>query len=165
MVLTHNAAYSLFYAVVVNGYLFLMMVSTSPRVWGYSDYPDAVKAKVPPQTKEEKRTALIIGLPWMIITFGFPIYSTYVLKANLGGEIPFWIAFLNVFVMVTLVTLGDLIILDWLIISKITPQFVIIPGTEEGDYKDFSHHYRAHARAAPILLLLCILLSGIVWYF
>ena len=165
MVLTHLVAHSLFFATIVNGYLFLIMVSTSPRVWGYSDYSEAIKAKVPPQTWKEKRLALIIGLPWIIFTVGFPIYSTYVLKSKLGGEIPFWTAFLNVFALVFLATLGDLVILDWFIINKITPEFVMIPGTEKVDYQDFSHHYKAHARAAVPLVLLCIILAGIVWYF
>ena len=112
MVLTHLVAHSLFFAIIVNGYLFLIMVSTSPRVWGYSDYSEAIKAKVPPQTRKEKRLALIIGLPWIIFTLGFPIYSTYILKSKLGGEIPFWTALLNVFVLVFLATLGDFVILD-----------------------------------------------------
>ena len=165
MVLTHLVAHGLFYAIIVTGYLFLLMVSTSPRVWGYSDYSELIKAKVPPQTKKEKRLAIIVGLPWIIFTFGFPIYSTLILKSKLGGEIPFWTAFLNVFVLVCLAVLGDLVILDWLIVSTITPEFVIIPGTEKADYKDFSHHYKGHARAAVPLVLLCIIFAGIVWYF
>jgi hypothetical protein len=82
----------------------------------------------------------------------------------LGGEIPFWMAFLNVFVLLLLAVLGDLVILDWLIVSKITPEFVIIPGTEEADYKNFSHHYKAHLRAVVPLFLVCIVLAGILWY-
>ena len=165
MVLTHLVAHSLFFATILNGFLLLIMVSTSPRVWGYSDYSEAIKAKVPPQTRKEKRLALFIGIPWMIFAVGFPIYSTYVLKSKLGGEIPFWTAFLNIFVMVFLATLCDLVILDWLIVNKITPEFVMIPGTEKADYQDFSHHYKAHARAAVALVLVCLILAGIVWYF
>ena len=165
MVLTHLVTHGLFYAVIVNGFLLLIMVSTSPRVWGYSDYSEAIKAKVPPQTKQEKRLAIIIAVPWMIFSAGFPIYSIIVLKSKLGGEIPFWMAFLNVFVLVFLAVLGDLVILDWLIVSKITPKFVIIPGTDEADYKDFSHHYKAHVRAAVPLVLVCLVIAGIVWYF
>ena len=165
MVWTHVVAHSLFFALVVDGYLFVMMVTTSPRVWGYADYSEAIKAKVPPQTAEEKRLAMIIGVPWMIFTLGYPLFSTYVLKHKLGGEIPFWTSFFNVFALVTLATLGDLVILDWLIVSKITPGFVIIPGTDRSDYRDFSHHYRAHARAAIALVLLCALFACIVWYF
>jgi len=165
MVLAHVLTHSLFFALVANGYLLLMMVTTSPRVWGYSDYPEAIKAKVPPQTAKEKRLAALIGIPWFIFIIGYPIISTYALKSKLGGEIPFWLAFLNVFTLVFLATLGDLVILDWLIVSKITPKFVIIPGTDEEDYKDFSHHYKAHARAALVLILISILFAAIVWYF
>jgi hypothetical protein len=68
------------------------------------------------------------------------------------------------FILVFLAVLGDLVLLDWLIVSKITPGFVIIPGTEEADYKDFSHHYRAHIRAAVPLILVCIVLAGILWF-
>jgi len=165
MVITHLAAHGLFYAFIVNGYLFLVMILTSPRVWGYSDYSESIKAKVPPQTKQEKRLAALIAVPWMLFSVGFPIYSTYVLKSKLGGEIPFWLAFLNMFILVFLAVLGDLVLLDWLIVSKITPGFVIIPGTEEADYKDFSHHYRAHVRAAVPLVLVSVVFAGIVWYF
>ena len=164
MVWTHVVAHSLFFALVVDGYLFVMMVTTSPRVWGYADYSEAIKIKVPPQTAKEKKLAIVIGIPWMIFSLGFPIFSTFVLKSRLGGEIPFSAAFLNVFALVLLATLGDLIILDWLIVSKITPDFVIIPGTDKSDYRDFSHHYRAHARAAVGLVLLCALFASIAWY-
>jgi hypothetical protein len=162
---THILTHCILFAALVNGYLLLVMVSTSPRVWGYSDYSDAIKAKVPPQTKEERRLAIIIAVPWMLFTFGFPLYSTYALKADLGGEIPFWTALLNVLALVAAGTLGDLVILDWLIVNKITPKFVIMPGTTRADYQDFSHHYRAHARATVYLLLFCLVYAAIVWFF
>ncbi len=165
MILNHLITHGLFFALAVNGSLLIMMITTSPRVWGYTDYSDMIKAKVPPQTEKEKRLAMIIGIPWIILSFGFPIFSTYVLKAKLGGEISFWIAFLNTFVLVFLATLGDLVILDWLIVSTITPPFVIIPGTEKADYKDFSHHYKAHARAGVVLIFVCFIVAGIVWVF
>ncbi len=163
MLWTHFLTHGLFYALAVNLYLFLMMVTTSPRVWGYADYSDEIKAKVPPQTPHEKRLALLISLPWFIFTFGFPIYSSFALKASLGGEIPYWTALLNVLVLVLLATFGDLVILDWLIISKITPAFVIIPGTDVTDYRDFSHHFKAHARAVIPLLVVSVVISLIVW--
>jgi hypothetical protein len=165
MVLSHIITHGIFYGVVVTGYLFLVMITMSPRVWGYQDYPDIVKKKVPAQTRKEKTLAAIVGVPWFLFVLGFPVYSTYLLKSNLGGEIPFVIAFLNVFVMFLFVTLGDLVLLDWLLISKITPKFVIIPGSAKEDYKDFSHHYKAHARATLPITLLCLLIAAIVSFF
>jgi hypothetical protein len=165
MVVTHLITHGLFFAVIFNGYLLLVMVLAGPRVWGYTDYPEVIKNKVPPQTQREKLLAAVIGLPWFIFVLVFPIFSTYVLKSKLGDEIPFLIAFLNLLVLFLLATVGDLVILDWLIISKITPKFVIIPGSERADYKDFSHHYKAHAKALVGLILVCLIIAGIVWYF
>jgi hypothetical protein len=164
MLWKHIVTHGLFFGLAVNGYLLLTMLTTSPRVWGYADYSDEIKAKIPPQTAKERRTAWLVGIPWFIFIIAFPFYSTYALKTGLGGEIPYWAAFLNVVVLVLLATLGDLVILDWLIISVITPRFVIIPGTEPEDYKDFSHHFKGHARAVIPLLLVSVVISAIVWF-
>ncbi|MFX0150417.1 MAG: hypothetical protein ACFFAJ_06530 [Candidatus Hodarchaeota archaeon] len=165
MLITHLITHGLFYAIICTSYLFLFMITFSPRVWGYQDYPEVIKEKIPPQTRKERTVAGIISLPWFLFTFGFPFVSAYTLKTKLGGEIPFEIAFLNVFILFIFFFIGDLVILDWLIINKITPRFVIIPGTEEEDYKDFSHHYKAHAIAIVPLILLCAVIAAIVTIF
>jgi hypothetical protein len=89
MVLRHVLTHGLIFAAIANTYIFLAMISTTPRVWGYTDYPEAIKNKVPPQTRREKRKALLVGLPWFIFVLGFPLFSTYSLKSKLGHEIPF----------------------------------------------------------------------------
>ena len=165
MVLVHVMTHGLFYGVIVTGYLFLVMITVSPRVWGYHDYSDNIKRKVPAQTKKEKKKALLIGLPWLVFVPGFPVFSTFALKAKLGGEISFSTALLNAMVLIFAGTLGDLVLLDWIVISRITPKFVIIPGTVKDDYKDFSHHYKAHAKAIVPLILLCLIIAGIVCLF
>jgi hypothetical protein len=165
MVIAHLITHGLFYAGVVTVSLFLLMITMNPRVWGYADYSEAIKNKVPPQTRREKLLATTVAVPWLIFTLGFPIVSTCMLDTKLGNEIPFWIAFLNLFVLFLLATAGDLVILDWLVISKITPKFVIIPGTVEEDYKDFSHHFKGHAKAGVVQILICLIIAGIIWYF
>ena len=165
MVLQHIVTHGLIYTIIFNGSLFVIMISVGPRVWGYNDYSELVKKKVLPKTKKEKMLSMIIGIPWLIIMFLLPIISTYLLKIKLGGDISFLIAFLNLFVLIILATIGDLVILDWIIVSKITPKFVIIPGTEAKDYKDFSHHYISHVKVVPILIILCLIIAVVVWYF
>jgi len=164
MIAAHILTSCLFFGAVVTAYLLVVMVGTSPRVWGYADYPETVRSKVPAQTAAEKRLALIVGVPYFIFTLGFPVYSTLALKSKLGGEISIWIAWLSLVALFAAATLGDLVILDWLIVSRITPAFVIIPGTSREDYKDFSHHFRAHGRAAVALCLLALVLAAAVSY-
>jgi hypothetical protein len=162
VVLKQMLMHGLAFALVVDGYLFLMMVSTSPRIWGYHDYPEVVRGKVPAQTKREKVIAAILGLPWILFVLAFPVFSTYALRSSLGGEIPFLVAFLNPLVLLQLANLGDLLILDWLIVSRITPGFVIIPGSTEEDYKDMSHHYRGHVKASAAMVLLSLVIGAVV---
>ena len=164
MIAEHLLTHGLFYAIVVTGYLFVTMVTTSPRVWGYNDYSQAIKDKVPPQTKSEKRLAMLIAVPWFIFMLGFPIYSTLVLKAKLSGDISVGVAFLNLFTLFLFLTVGDLLILDWLIVSKTTPQFVIIPGTLKEDYKDFSHHFKGHAKSLIVIIPIFLVLAAIISY-
>jgi hypothetical protein len=162
MVKTHILTHGLIYGGILNGYLLLFMITFSPRVWGYKDYPDVIKKKVPAQTRKEKILGVVVGLPWFLFVLGFPVFSTFALKSRMGDEISFLTAFLNVFVMVLLGTLGDLVLLDWLLISKITPPFVIIPGTVKEDYRDFSHHYKGHARASVPLIVFALIIAGLV---
>jgi hypothetical protein len=162
MVITHLIIHGLFYGIMVIGYLFLIMIMFSPRVWGYKDYPDVVKRKVPAQTQKEKMLGAGIGLPWFVFVLGFPIFSTLALKSKLGGKISFTLALLNVLIMVIFATLGDLVLLDWIVVSKITPKFVIIPGTDKEDYRDFSHHYKDHAKAIIPLIILCLIIAGLI---
>jgi len=135
------------------------MIAFSPRVWGYSDYPEVVKRKVPVQTRKEKIVAAILGLPWFVFVLGFPVYSTLALKSKLGGEIPFFIASTNVLGMFLSATLGDLVLLDWLLVSRITPRFVIIPGSVKDDYKDFSHHFKGHVKAIIPMIIIGLIIA------
>jgi hypothetical protein len=95
----------------------------------------------------------------------FPYSRPNSLKSKLGNEISFWTAFFSLAVMVLLATLGDLVVLDWLVVSKITPRFVIIPGSEKADYRDFSHHYKAHVKAAVALVLVSLAMAAIISHF
>ena len=162
MLSNYTIQHGLISGAIFTGYIFLLMITLSPRIWGYQDYPDSVKKKVPPQTKRERTIAGIVGVPFIVFAIGFPIYSVVALKTQLGSHISFIEAFIHLLVLVMSANLGDLVILDWLIISKITPSFVVIPGSEVKDYKDFSHHYKGHIRATLIMILLCGIMAGII---
>lgn len=162
MQLEYSLQQGLIYGTVITGYIFLLMITLSPRVWGYQDYPETVKRKVPPQTRRERITAGIVSIPFFLFTVLYPAYSVLALKDRFGGAILFTDALAHFLIFVTFVTIGDLVFLDWLIISKITPGFVVIPGSEVEDYKDFSHHFRGHLLATIIMIILSAVAAVIV---
>jgi len=160
--LDYSLQQGLIYGSIITGYIFLLMITLSPRIWGYTDYPETVKRKVPPQTRHERTVAGIVGIPFIVFAIVYPAYSVLALKDRLGGAITFNDAFVHLLILVIFITIGDLVFLDWLIISKITPGFVVIPGSEVEDYKDFSHHYRGHLRATIIMIVLCAAVAVVV---
>jgi len=160
--LDYSLQQGLIYGSIFTGYIFLLMITLSPRIWGYTDYPETIKRKVPPQTRRERIIAGIVSVPFILFAIVYPAYSVLTLKDRLGGVMTFNDAFVHLLMMVIFITIGDLVILDWFIISKITPRFVVIPGSEMEDYKDFSHHYRGHLRATIIMIVLCAAVAVIV---
>ena len=162
MQLGYSLQHGLIYGSVFTGYIFLLMITLSPRIWGYTDYPETVKRKVPPQTRRERTIAGIVSVPFFLLAIAYPAYSVLTLKDRLGGVMTFSDAFVHLLMMVVFMTIGDLVILDWFIISKITPRFVIIPGSEAEDYKDFSHHYRGHLKGTIVMIVLCAAVAVIV---
>jgi hypothetical protein len=149
-------------------YLLAVMRGLSPRIWAFSDYPKTITDNVPPQTDRERRIGAYLVVPFFILIFGFPTVSTMMLEGIYGGSLPFLDAFLNILGLVLFGTFADFVILDWLIVGTITPDWVIIPGTEnmrEKEYKEFrGYHARGHARAMPVLIILSLVIAALIVY-
>ena len=164
--LEHVLLHGTVFAVLMTLYLLAVMRGLSPRIWAFSDYPKTITDHVPPQTDRERRIATYLVVPFFILIFGFPIGSTLMLEGIYGGSLPFLDAFLNIFGLVLFGTFADFVILDWLIVGTITPDWVIIHGTEhmrEKEYKDFrGYHARGHARAMPVLILLSLIIAALI---
>ena len=113
-----------------------------PRIW-LQDYPQDIQDKVPPKTAQEKKLSLLLGIPFLILLFVVPFVSTLMLKRQSPHGLSFFHALINAFGIVFIFNLVDWLLLDWLIFCTITPQFVVIPGTEGAEgYKDYGFHFR-----------------------
>ncbi|MBN1265265.1 MAG: hypothetical protein JXA25_07215 [Anaerolineales bacterium] len=113
-----------------------------PRIWLH-DYPADIQAAVPSKTPQEKKLSLLWGIPFMLLLLAVPLFSTLTLEQQAGGTIPFWTLFLHAFGIVLIFNLFDWLILDWLMFCTITPEFLVIPGSEGmSGYKDYWFHFR-----------------------
>ena len=161
-VLLHGSVF----AVLLTLFLLAIMRGLNPRIWAFSDYPKEITDHVPPQTDRERKVGAFTGIPFFILGIGFPLVSTMMLEGLYGGTLPLLDAFLNVFGIVMFGNIADYVILDWLIVGTITPNWVIIPGTEHmrnKEYKDFrGYHAKGHTRALIPLALLSLLVAAVV---
>lgn len=155
------------FSIILTSYLLLVMRIYSPRIWGFEDYPKTITDTVNPQTKEEKKKQKIIFVPFILFGIGYPIISTIFLNIQLGGAIDFLSAFINIFGIIMFGNFADLLILDILIVGTITPQFVIIPGTEHlknTEYKAFRKmHAKGHAWGTILLAGISFIMALIIF--
>ncbi|MHA2025260.1 MAG: hypothetical protein ACW98U_05095 [Candidatus Thorarchaeota archaeon] len=167
MVLVENIlVHGSIFAILLTVYLLAVMRGLSPRIWAFSDYPKEITDHVPPQTNRERKLGAYVGVPFFILGIVFPLLSTMNLEVLYGGSLPFLDAFLNFFGVWMFGFIADFVILDYLIVGTITPDWVIIPGTEhmrDKEYKDFrAYHAKGHAKGLVLLAILSLLIAAAI---
>lgn len=125
-------------------------------------YPTNIQKVAAEKTRSERMQTKLLGIFFLFFLIGIPVVSTLLMKYSNSGEISFLDAFLNMFGIMTMFNLVDLLIIDWLLFCTITPKFLIIKGTEGMiDYKRYSFHFRGFVVgvclslvSSPVLALL-----------
>ena len=144
--------------------LIVLALLINPRM-ALSDYPEDVKAAVPPRTKKELGQGILLGLPFLVVLIAIPLYSAWRVKQHNEDVLTYWMALVTIFGVLLIPFLFVLIVLDILMFSMWTPKFLVIPGTEGmPGYKDYGMHLKAHARGSVMLIVFSALLALIPTY-
>lgn len=137
--------------------ILLLSLAYNPRIW-LQDYPQDIQRAAPPRTPMEQKQFTAVGTIVMLLIFVPFATSIYIY----GNEITFWGAFLHLYLVFNIVSLTDLIILDWIIFCVVTPNFIVIPGTRgAAGYKDYGFHFVGFLKGAVMSAALCLLLAGL----
>ena len=152
---------------ILLGSLIVGTLKINPAIWA-NDYPPDIKEKFGPMSKKTKRQAAIVAVPFFVLMIGGLIWSNIKLKRRNQGKLSFKAAFLNAYILILSSWLFDLTILDWLMFVRLTPDFVVLPGTEGmAGYDDYGFHLREHMRALPMLagfaLIVALLTASRPW--
>lgn len=130
----------------------------NPRMWLHR-MPPAVVAKVPARTPGEKRLLLkTVAPPFFLLLATYPVIYVLRQDANWGNYFLILCAFFAGF------DVWDTLILDLLIFCKLTPRFVIIPGTEREDYAEMKYHLVSGAKGLFISLVFSAILATILFF-
>lgn len=145
----------LIYFVVVTIVLFAS-VFNNPRSWLHKMPPEVV-AKVPARTAAEKRTALITGIPFLLVMIFYPII--YVLLQQSDNYLQNFLLFCAFFMGFTI---WDTLVLDLLIVCTITPARFLVPGTTRADYRNKLYHLKAGSKGLLISIVFSAAFAGII---
>lgn len=132
----------------------LLTLRINPRIWLH-DYPEEIQKIVQPKNEKEKNKTKILSIHFLIIFVGFPLGMTFLVTLQNNEIISFLDYLTHFLIILQLANLIDLLILDWLIFCKITPRFIVIPGSEgHSGYKNYKFHLIAFFKG--------IIISGVV---
>jgi hypothetical protein len=128
-------------SVVASTYL-LVLLRFNPRIF-LKHFPKEIREIVPPKSEKERRMSILLGVPLGLLFIGSTFVSALLWQASAQGSLSFWELFAHVFGLFFLFNLVDLLILDWLIVCRFTPRWLIIPGTEHiAMPKEYLYHFK-----------------------
>ena len=128
------------------------------------EYPkDIQKASTLPEpTTEQKKNAKLFGAIGSLVIFGALI--TFGLIRFAGSRESYGKVLLYIFIIAMIWNIADLLIMDWLIICRITPKWVVIPGTEGcSGYKDYFFHFKGFLIGCVYTGIMSLLISGVCY--
>jgi hypothetical protein len=154
--------HGLMLSTIASVFIFLTLRFT-PRIW-LQDYPPEVQALVPPKTESEKRLSLVLGIPFLLLLLAAPVISTLSFQSQQQGEVPFLSLALHSFGVMFIFNLIDWLVLDWLFFCTITPNFIVLPGSEDAEgYKNYKYHFRGFLIGIVFSAVAGLIIGAIIW--
>ena len=153
--------YGLIFSILF-GAMILFMIYLNPR-YQLHNYPPEIKKTVPAKTPEEQRKFKLLAIPMMLILFTYVFWTVIHSYIDLK---PSYLTLLgHCFIIMWTWNIFDIFIMDWLLFCTITPNFLIIPGSEGNPaYKDYKFHLKGGLGAGTIIsAAAAVVVSGICY--
>lgn len=128
----------------------------NPRLF-LRHYPKEIREAAQPLTVAERGTSKLIGLPFLLMLAGVPIWSVLTF-ANEHPRAIFLDSAFHGFGVAMVFNLVDLIILDLIWLGAMRPRWAMIPGTES---IMFRFNVSDHLRGFVVGTVLAVILGSI----
>ena len=134
----------------------------NPEIW-LADYPAEIRANFGPMSEKAKKQRNVFAIFFLLTVIGLPSISIWQLYRASGGQVGFGAAFLNTWIILMVFNLFDLLVLDWLIMVRIQPKFIFLPGTEGMEvYNSYGFHFKGFLKGTVLTLLASLAIAGII---
>jgi len=142
--------------------IILLSLYFNPRIW-MQDLPKKVQAEIPPKSKKEKNQTIFVLILFLAVFLFLPTMA--VVRSAVVSEVPITLldAFIISYCVLFFFNLTDLLIIDWLIVCTITPNFIRLKGIDESVYKNYSKHLTDFLKGT-IIISVPAFVSGMVGY-
>ncbi|HEX8028815.1 MAG TPA: hypothetical protein VF491_10160 [Vicinamibacterales bacterium] len=127
-----------------------------------NDYPPDIRAKHGPISARSKRQKAWVSLLFLVAVMAIVVWSVRNLRVSGSGEIPFWTAFVHLFIMFMVFNLVDLVLIDWPLVA-LKPEFAVLTGTEGlAGYDDYWFHVRGFFIGTAGILVVSGIMAAVI---
>jgi hypothetical protein len=156
---THSLVYGLAFSALMTA-LILVTLYLRPMIW-IGDAPDDIQAVAGPMSDSDRQFKRVAGFVTFLILITLFSIATVDL-ARLYDGITFIEVAISTFIIFMTFNLIDLLVIDWLLVVYLRPQFVMIPGTEHlAGYQDYGFHLRAFLKGTIGGLALSVIVATV----
>lgn len=121
-----------------------------------SDYPEDIQAAMPPFTRADRIGGRMLGPLFLLTLVGACVYTT-VTWLTADPSRGYLAAFGMALATFALFAGLDLLVVDWLVICRWRPKWVVIPGTEDcAGWGDYGFHLKEQLRPPGIAALIIV---------
>jgi hypothetical protein len=154
--LTYGLIYSIVLSVIVIGSMLWNL-----EIW-YEDYPLEIKEQYGPMSETAKRNRQAFTPIFAFVMFGLPVILFWILDGKTSFHFTLIDRFFLFYIILGLFHLIDLIVIDWLIGMVWDPNWLRLPGTDQGPhYWTFRKHIGDFGKAMAAMIPAALLLVGI----
>lgn len=123
--------HALEFGLVLSAVLFvalLLVLRANPEIM-LKDFPPDIQAKWGPMAEHAKHQRVLVAMLLLIIVLAVVAGSIKSLPRLAAGNVTFATVLVHFLVMFGTFNLLDWLVLDWLIIVRWQPSFIVLPGT------------------------------------
>jgi hypothetical protein len=133
----------------------------NPRIW-LQDAPKRVRDAVPPKSPREKAQSAAVAVPFVLLMALVPLLAVAWTESAAARPLKYSEALLLCWGVLMVFNVVDLVVIDWLVICRLAPPFLIPAGAEHlrDDYRDPGRHVRGFLAGIVLLFALSVPLAG-----
>lgn len=157
------ARHALLFGLILSAVLFAMILAL---LWYNAeimlkDYPPDIQAKYGPMSERSRRQRIPVAIGFTAV--GIVLVAASFSRLRAAGDISFKAAFKHLSIMFSVFNLLDWLLLDWLIVVRLQPKFIVLPGTEGmAGYQDYWFHFRGFLIGVGITLFMSALIAAAI---
>jgi hypothetical protein len=146
---------------VLLGGLILGSLVWNPRIW-LQNAPRRVREAVPPKSPREKAQTAAVAVPFVILVAAVPLLAVIWTVSAAGRPLGYFEALVVCWGVLMVFNVADLLVIDWLIVCRHAPPFLIPVGAEHlrDDYRSLGRHAKGFLAGIVILFAVSLLLAA-----